>query len=260
MFNKCLRDASCLSMYRDAVEEVRSSIARLDLDSLAINTATLLAPWHLMDPRRDSSVDDFWAGVSAARAFLGVRPDDVAAWLSSPPPGDPPPPDPPPPGDPPPPDPPPSDPPPPGDSPPPVDPPMSYSPLPGLAVPPVQQSSVPPPLPTVTHARSLTVGLPSVAAGVITTYLSLPGPGRISQRATTRAGGRVFTVCRAGSTRKRAGALTMRCRLSSAARGLLRSRSLKLLVRTGFAPVQGTPRAVTRGVTARRCQKPNLRC
>jgi hypothetical protein len=243
LFNKCLGDASCLALYRDAVEEVRSSIAGLDLDSLAINTATLLAPWHQMDPRRESSVDDFWAGVSAARAFLGVRPDDVAAWLSQPPPAEPQPPDPPPSA---------------GLSPS-ANPAVAYSQFPGLAAPPVQQSPVHPPPPTVTQTRSLTVGPPSVAAGVITTRLSLPGPGRVNQRATTSARGRVLTVCTARATRTRAGAVTMRCRLSSAARGLLRSRSLNLLVRTGFAPAQGSPRAVTRRVTAR-CQKANLRC
>jgi hypothetical protein len=230
-------------MFRAAVAEVRSSIAGLDLDSRAINTANLVAPWQQMDPRRESSVDDFWAGVSATRAFLRGRPDDVAAWLSPPPPADPPP----------------SDPPPSVESSPSANPPGSYSPFPNLAAPPVQQSPVLPPQ-TVAQTRSLTVGPPRVAAGVITTRLNLPGPGRASQRATASARGRVFTVCTARATRTRAGALTMRCRLSSAAREQLRSRSLKLLVRTGFTPAQGRPSAVTRRITARRCQRANRRC
>jgi hypothetical protein len=81
MFARCLADASCSSMYRDAVREVRSRIGELDLDARAASTAALLAPWQQKDPRREYSLEDIRTAVEATRGFLKVRPDDAAEWL-----------------------------------------------------------------------------------------------------------------------------------------------------------------------------------
>jgi hypothetical protein len=81
MFNECLNDDSCHSLYRDAVREVRSLVSELDLDAQAVSTAALLAPWQKMDPRRESSLEEIEAAVDATRDFIDVRPCDVAAWL-----------------------------------------------------------------------------------------------------------------------------------------------------------------------------------
>ena len=81
MFDKCLADVSCSSMYRDAVREVRSGIGELDLDARAASTAALLAPWQEKDPRREYSLEEIQAAVKATRDFLEVRPDDAAEWL-----------------------------------------------------------------------------------------------------------------------------------------------------------------------------------
>lgn len=84
MFTKCLNDTTCLAWYRDAVREVRSLVAELDLDSRAADTAALLAPWQEQDPRREYSLEGIQAAVGATRDFLAVRPRDAEAWLSAP--------------------------------------------------------------------------------------------------------------------------------------------------------------------------------
>ena len=86
MFDKCLDDASCSSMYRDAVRDVRSRIAGLDLDARAASTAALLAPWQKKDPRLESPLESISDAVQATRDFLRVRQDDAARWLDPGPP------------------------------------------------------------------------------------------------------------------------------------------------------------------------------
>ena len=82
MFDKCLADASCAALYRDAVGDVRSSVVALDLDSRAASLAAMLEPWQEADPRREYSMDAIRAEVSATRAYLALRPGDVDAWLA----------------------------------------------------------------------------------------------------------------------------------------------------------------------------------
>jgi CotH kinase protein/RTX calcium-binding nonapeptide repeat (4 copies) len=84
MFNECLHDPSCFSLYRNAVRDVRSLIGGLDLDSRAASTAALLAPWQAKDPRREYSLEDIQTAVAATRDFIATRPCDVAAWLGDP--------------------------------------------------------------------------------------------------------------------------------------------------------------------------------
>lgn len=81
MFNGCLNDASCFSLYRDAVRDVRSRVLELDLDSRAAGLAALLEPWQEQDPRREYSLEEIEATVALTRDFLAVRPGDAEAWL-----------------------------------------------------------------------------------------------------------------------------------------------------------------------------------
>ena len=83
MFNRCLRDDSCFALYRHAVREARSDISKLDLDSLAEDTATMLAPWQERDPRREYSLEEIENAVTSTGEFVALRPADADAWLSS---------------------------------------------------------------------------------------------------------------------------------------------------------------------------------
>jgi CotH protein/lamin tail-like protein len=82
MFTKCLADATCAALYRDAVDAAASTIGAFGLDALADATATALAPWQELDPRREETLAEIDAGVAATHEFLRVRPGDAAAWLA----------------------------------------------------------------------------------------------------------------------------------------------------------------------------------
>jgi hypothetical protein len=82
MFLWCVRDVSCAALYRDALASVRASLAGVDLDGLAASTAARLLPWQALDPRREYSLDQIDAAVSATREFIAVRPSDVDAYLA----------------------------------------------------------------------------------------------------------------------------------------------------------------------------------
>ncbi len=107
-----------------------------------------------------------------------------------------------------------------------------------------------PPAPLVAR-RTMRVGRSTVAGGVLTTRLSLPGPGRISKRATIGAGGAVM-ACASRLEVREAGSMTLRCQLSADARRRLRARWLRLEVEIRFSPQAASPESITRTVVARR--------
>jgi hypothetical protein len=82
MFTKCLADPNCAALYGDAVEEVASTIPELDLDGLADDTAAMLRPWQVSDPRREQDLDQIDAAVAGVHAFIAARPEQASAWLS----------------------------------------------------------------------------------------------------------------------------------------------------------------------------------
>jgi hypothetical protein len=82
MFTKCLADPSCAVLYGDAVEDVNATIPTLHLDALVDDTADMLRPWQVLDPRREQSLDDIDVAVAGVHDFLASRPGQAAAWLS----------------------------------------------------------------------------------------------------------------------------------------------------------------------------------
>jgi hypothetical protein len=84
MFERCLRDPSCAEMYRAAVQEARTTIAALNLDGLATGTASLLAPWQALDPRKEYTQAEIAAAVLATRDFIADRPSEADEWLALP--------------------------------------------------------------------------------------------------------------------------------------------------------------------------------
>lgn len=82
MFNRCLANASCLALYRQAVDEVRATLNALDLPGLASRTAAVLAPWQRKDPRQESSARERQRSVAALQRFLVARRTDTA-WRSA---------------------------------------------------------------------------------------------------------------------------------------------------------------------------------
>ena len=84
MFIACLADPACETMYRTTLDDVRATIASLDLEEQATSTAELLHPWQVDDPRREHSLEQIEAGVLDTLGFLRARPLDTN-WNYQPP-------------------------------------------------------------------------------------------------------------------------------------------------------------------------------
>jgi CotH kinase protein len=81
MFDKCLADPACKSLYRGQVREIREAIAGLGLNALAVSTAAFVKPWWEADPRLERP--DLVDGATAeTESFLDDRPAEVAEWLN----------------------------------------------------------------------------------------------------------------------------------------------------------------------------------
>ncbi len=83
MFTRCLADSGCEAMYRDALDDVRTILAGLDLDELITSTAEMLHPWQIADPRREQSLARIEAAVTSTSEFVRTRPFDTN-WLYPP--------------------------------------------------------------------------------------------------------------------------------------------------------------------------------
>lgn len=83
LFNDCLADPSCETMYRRALRELLASLPGLGLDSLATRTATLIEPWQALEeaPRKPQSAAEIHSAVEATRSFAAARPAELEAFL-----------------------------------------------------------------------------------------------------------------------------------------------------------------------------------
>ena len=108
-------------------------------------------------------------------------------------------------------------------------------------------------------AAEFALGQANASARVVTMRLRIPSAGRVRQRGTTWMGSAMHTACTAQATFATAGEITLRCRLKSAAKRRLRCRSLRLKMRTWFAPAQGRPTTAIRKLTVPRSPR-SSRC
>lgn len=84
LFDRCLADAGCAAMYRQALVSTRSTLLALELDPRAVELAATVAPWQGMEvaPRREHGPAEVTAAVEATRAFIAGRPGELAEWLT----------------------------------------------------------------------------------------------------------------------------------------------------------------------------------
>ena len=113
----------------------------------------------------------------------------------------------------------------------------------------------PGPTPGPTPSNSFQISSSQASGSSIVTRLRVPGPGKLSQRATYRTRGArssaTGTACTTSRTANKAGTYTLTCRLNSAARKQRRDGRLRVAVRTTFTPTGGTARSTVRTVVFR---------
>ncbi|HEY0392294.1 MAG TPA: CotH kinase family protein [Solirubrobacterales bacterium] len=84
LFDDCLADPACASLYRQALRELQKTIPGLGLDSLAAKTAALLKPWEEQEQgngRSEHDLAEIKTGVDETREFIAERPGELAAFL-----------------------------------------------------------------------------------------------------------------------------------------------------------------------------------
>ena len=126
----------------------------------------------------------------------------------------------------------------------------------------VEPSPLPSPLPltpglTPSPSNAFSVRSSRASGAVITTVLRVPGAGRTAQVGRVR--GARGAACTATRTSRKAGTLTLFCRV--AARALPREcgSTVRVSLRTTFTPVRGAPRSKERVVSVRkRCPTPRV--
>jgi virginiamycin B lyase len=110
--------------------------------------------------------------------------------------------------------------------------------------------SVPPTPPSNTFK----VSVASTSGNSIRSRVTVPGPGKLSQRGTrssrsSSARASAASVCSVSRTASKAGTYTLTCKVNSATRKAQKKGKVRVLLRTTFTPTGGTARTVSRTVT-----------
>lgn len=109
------------------------------------------------------------------------------------------------------------------------------------------------PVPSNSFRLAAGSGAARTSGGAIVTRLTVPGPGRIAQRATlgassSRASAASATMCLSSKSVSKAGTYSVTCRLTAAARRAQLRGKVRVSLRTSFTPTGGTARSVSRTV------------
>jgi CotH kinase protein len=213
LFDSCLEDATCAAIYRESVIAVRQAIAGMNLDAQAASTAAMLAPWQQKEQvestREEHDIGEIEDEVADTRAFIAVRPGDVAAWLGE-------------------------------------EQQQGGSPVSATSGSPAPYISVSFP------SDGLRVGRAWVAKGVLRTQARPWTRGVLIQRVTVPTAKGPAVVCRKRVRVKRAGELTLSCRLPASVRRRLDRERLSITVAIRFLPASGGTESATRRITPSR--------
>lgn len=193
LFNKCLEDKACFRQYWEALNGVTSTIAALDPQALAEKTATMLEPWQareIADGRPEYDATEIKEGP------FGV--DETIEFIE-------------------------------GrqgeaeqwlaeNEPPEIHVTPPAPPAPGSST----QTAPTAPGPTLLFQRV------NRAGSRLTTHLQVSSPGKVTLRATFKAGKKQKLACSVSKRAQAAGPLTLRCKLSAVAMERLASGPLRL--------------------------------
>lgn len=213
MFEKCLADSACEAQYEETLEVVQTNVPLLKLDTRAICTAEMLAPWQQLE-EEESSRFEYNAGeiadaVAETRSFIASRPGELADFLGTATPA----------------------------QPSPVDTCPKEPEIP-LVTDPVQ---MPPPTEQAPAAK-----LGSISRKGKRLRVSVVSPGSGPLKLTAKKLGRRGAVVCSSRTAVAVGATTVSCRLSRAAMKRLDERSLRLKVSVRFPASGGTSATLSR--------------
>lgn len=219
LFNLCLEDEACGRMYWEALSEVTDVVAALDPATIATQTAALLEPWEELE--RENGRPQFTQaqveeGVDVSVGFIEGRGAEATTWLNA---NEPP------------------------------KPPEEEGGEPERPEKPVQ-----PPTPIIASTPrpvgALGLGRARRSGKLLSVRVGIPGAGTLRLVATMGARGNERPVCSARADVAAARAMTMHCKLSSAALSRLAKHFLRLKLTAIFEPAGADRVQVTRRITA----------
>lgn len=224
MFNRCLDDDACSEIYRRAVIAVRDAVATMHLDSLAVKTAAMLAPWQALErqesTREEHDAEEIQNVVDDAREFIAARPGEVAEWL--------------------------------GESPdsgePPAEPGPS-DPTPGQGGGASSNSDSDPHLQIRLPRRSFEAGHVWFKNGILRTRVRAKRHGVFTQRVTVQTSDGPVLACRKRTRVEQPGSLTLRCRLLDSVREQLEQGHPGISVLIRFRSGDGKAQSVVRRIS-----------
>jgi hypothetical protein len=214
LFDLCLEDDPCAGMFSAAVANALEMVGGLDLEARAAATEAMLRPWQALEetPRKPYGAAAIAAAVDDTCAFIGERPAEAAAWLDAPSPftrdG--------------------------SDCPPPPPP----TPPSTIVVPSYRGPSAAPPGPGPSSPSFRSLRIVKLADRV-RLHFGADVAGQALLLGKARIEGKRRTICRDEARTVGAGAFTLVCRLSEAARGRLQRHALVISLRATFAPEGG---------------------
>ncbi len=222
MFNKCLEDVSCTTLYLEGLTDVHCAVPGLEHGAHIAQLAAMLEPYQGEEDevKRESTTEEIAAEVEGVEDFAALRAQQLNEFLAEQ-----------------------------GILGAGIDP-CAPPPRPETPEHPGSITSPRAPGPIVAPLPKIIFGPSKVKGNLVVTRLSVPGAGRATERVSARLDGRRVQVCSDGGSRAAPGPLTVRCRLSERARKARESGALKLRVRVAFQPMTGKPQSVVRSLTA----------
>jgi ABC-type phosphate transport system substrate-binding protein len=116
----------------------------------------------------------------------------------------------------------------------------------------------PVPAPRTPPSNAFSIPSSRATSTLMTFVAQLPGAGSLRVAATTRVGRRTIRVASVSASPRGAGRVTLRLKLSSAAKRALaraKTKKLKVTVKFTFTPTGGTARTMTKNVTVRAARR-----
>ncbi len=226
MFDLCFADDACHTLYRQSVAAVRDAVVAADLDSLATESAAMLAPWQEKEFDESTLQQEPWGleqiapGVAEVRSFLAARPAEATQWLN-------------------------------GEG--------GEGEEEGGEGEKGAQKGQSPPAPAVsadpgfaTSQGRLRLGKVRMARGVLSTRATLWSGGAVIQRAKVSTGQGARVICSDRVQAQRPEVVSLRCRLPASVLERLHVGSLSITLATRFIPTGGRPENVARLITVPR--------
>ena len=207
LFEQCLAEEACFAKYVEELVATDELVETLDLSARTKQLAAMLTPWQTYEiansARAPFRASQIGRSVDDIIFFLNQRPGDLAEWLGID-----------------------------------AEPNEPVAPA-GAGASGAEPAPNPSPAATPKLSRRLSIDRSQLDRGLLTVRASVPGPGKLTQRAELVIPSGRLTACATSQRADAPGTLIVTCRLSAEVRRHLATRWLRLQMWLRFQPLTG---------------------